>query len=114
MTESHKRLVILALFQARDWLDLYALHEKFSLSPAQIISTLALLDEQKLCEVDGTRARLTQSGYNWVLKNRRQIFMQSGRKWAKLDSSNKRHLHVGQPYMPRLRSVDKDFYRKLS
>ena len=114
MTESHKRLVILALFQAGDWFDLYALHEEFSLSPAQIISTLVLLDEKSLCEVDGTRARLTQSGVNWVLKNRRELFMQSGRKWAKLDSSNRSNLYAGQPYMPRLRSVDKDFYRKLS
>lgn len=113
MFPSHEREVILALFQANDWFDLYALHEELLLSPAQIVSAVMRLQADGLCEADGMKAKLNNDGVRWVLKNRREIFLRSGRKWSISPLVDHPKFDIGEPYMPRLKSIDKDFFRKL-
>lgn len=114
MIQSHEREVILALFQANDWFDLYALHEELLLSPAQIASVLMRLLEDGLCESDGMNAKLNGAGIKWVLKNRREIFMRGSRTWANSPLVDAQKIGIRQPYMPRLKSIDKDFCHKLA
>ena len=113
MFKSHEREIILALFQANDWFDLYALHKKFLLSPAQIVATMTQLKGDGLCETDRTMARLNQNGFIWVMRNRRELFLRRDRRWAVSPLVEKQKIEVGEPYMPRLRSIDKNFFRKL-
>lgn len=114
MSTSNEREVILALFQSGDWLDLYELHEDFLLSPAQVVSVVNFLEGEGLCQVDGINARLTEKGIRWVLGNRRKIFMSSKRHWSDPHGEDVARLRVGQPYMPKLGSVDRNFFHKLS
>lgn len=114
MSASHEREVILSLFQAGDWFDLFDLHEALLLSPAQIASVVGFLEENGLCVVKATKARLTDRGVRWVLRNRRKIFMGSNLYWKTPERKADYRLEVGEPYMPNLKSVDKDFFEKLS
>ena len=114
MSTSYEREVILSLFQAPGWFDLFELHERLLLSPAQIASVLMFLTGEGYCKVEGTKAKLTESGTIWVLRNRKKIFMVSDRKWTSTESTVSERRTPGDPYMPRLRSVDEDFFRKLA
>lgn len=112
MSSTHEREVILALYQSNDWFDLYTLHEDLLLSPAQIVSVVMFLESEGLCEIVDTKAKMTEKGSRWVLKNRKNIFMQSERNWAEPAVPKGDRLLAGEPYMPNLKSVDKDFFLK--
>ncbi|MEP3676146.1 hypothetical protein [Sulfitobacter sp.] len=113
MSTSYEREVILALFESGDWFDLYELHEELLLSPAQVFSVVTFLASEALCKVDGTKATLTEKGVRWVLRNRKRIFMSTKRHWSVPQGADVARLKVGQPYMPKLGSVDKYFFQKL-
>lgn len=114
MSTSYEREVILALFESDDWFDLYDLHEDLLLSPAQVVSVITFLTGEALCQVDGTKAKLSEKGIRWVLRNRRRIFMSNERHWSLPQRADVARLQVGQPYMPKLGSVDRDFFQKLT
>lgn len=114
MSTSYEREIILALFQSEDWFDLYELHEALRLSPAQVVFVVSFLQDEGLCQVDGTKAKLSEKGVRWVLHNRKKIFMNNKRHWSVPQQADVARLQAGQPYMPKLGSVDIDFFRKLS
>lgn len=113
MGTSYEREVILALFESDDWFDLYELHEDLLLSPAQVVSVIEFLAGEDLCRVDGTKAKLSEKGVQWVLRNRKKIFMNNKRQWSVPQSADVERLRVGEPYMPKLGSIDKHFFQKL-
>ncbi|WP_288942979.1 hypothetical protein [uncultured Roseovarius sp.] len=111
--KSYEREVILALFRTNDWFDLYELHDQLRLSPAQIASSVKMMGECGFCETEGLKARMTLKGMKWVLKNRKRIFLHKNRTWASSKFVKETDRDVGEPYMPRLKSIDTKFFLNL-
>ncbi|MGO4909968.1 hypothetical protein ACEN2J_16725 [Pseudorhodobacter sp. W20_MBD10_FR17] len=109
---SFEREIILELFKCQNWFDLYSMHERLRLSPAQVAYTVSKLSANGSIEVDGTKARLTEQGRLWVLKNRRALFLDVKRPWADSKFVSEQGFEAGQPYLPRLKSIDRTYFRK--
>lgn len=107
---SYKREVLRKLFSTLDWCDLYQLHVEKLISPAQIAMSLNDLSETGIIETDGIKARLTDDGRNWVLRNRVALFANVDRSWSKPVLKKESALDPSAPYLPRLRSIDKKFF----
>ena len=110
---SHERELYQHLFSREGWVDLFELHTRLSLSPAQLSSSIEKLFEKGLVEVEGTNARLTGSGRAWLVKNRREVFMNVKRYWQVPKSVAEPSIVPGEPYLPRIRSLSADFFKKL-
>lgn len=110
---SSKREILSALFQADDWFDLYKLHEQYQLSPGVVAQTIFFLQERDLLEIEGMKAKLSEAGKAWVFLNRKSIFYAADRNWAQPKQNDEAKVDAGSPYMPRMRSLDKKFFRDL-
>lgn len=112
---SSDKEVIAALFAEQNWLDLYSLHERFRQSPGQLTSLIRKLLLVNLVEVHALKARLTAAGKQWVLANRRALFLTPrARTWADYHPTNGGHMPRDPftPYMPELSSVRTEFFLK--
>lgn len=67
-------------------LNLYRLHEKFRLSPGQILSSVLKFKERNILEmIDEMNVRLTDTGRGWLIDNRRSLFLQErNRYWREV------------------------------
>jgi len=112
--ESFEREVLRALFSCPEWYDLYALHERFLLSPGQLAHAVRAYEADGLVESDGLNARLTQKGRVWVFENRRRLFLNEQRRtWADIPSFIRiRSLAPTEPYLPRLKDVSTNFFKQ--
>lgn len=110
---SYEREVYQRLFSHDGWLDLFELHTRWSLSPGQLSSAIEKLLEERMVEVKGTNAKLTERGRVWIVKNRREIFMDVERKWDVPKAVSEHRIAAGEPYLPRIRSLSMDFFEKL-
>jgi len=109
---SSKREILSALFHADAWLDLYELHENYKLSPGVLAQSVQFLQENGLLETDGMRAKLTAEGRAWVFLNRKKIFYSVNRFWSQPYTNEEPKVDGKDPYMPRMKSIDKDFFQK--
>jgi predicted methyltransferase len=73
---SEVRELLRAVYATNSALDLYELHQKYLLSPAQVLRAVRLLAELGIVSVgdNSQSVALTDRGRNWVLANRRRIF----------------------------------------
>ena len=110
--QTYERELILRLFRSGGWYDLYQLHEELLLSPAQVSSAISKLKDMELVQLDGLSAKLTDAGLNWVMKNRKSLFMSVDRKWSRSEARTEPSVAVGEPYLPRLKSISTDFFNK--
>jgi hypothetical protein len=103
-----------AAYAAPEALSLYHLHEAFLLSPAQIINIVTKLQTLGWIDINGLEITLTQIGRRNVLKYRREIFLQPGRReWSKVPQTGAIEARsVSTPYLPDWRSVDPQLIRK--
>ncbi|WP_417463223.1 hypothetical protein [Kordiimonas sp.] len=111
--ESHAREIISLLYSNADWVDLYLLHEEKKLSPGQVAETLLLLQSEGNCDFNGVSAKLTTKGRQWVYENRKEIFFNVARSWARKTSSSEVAIAPNEPYMPDLARLDINFFRNL-
>lgn len=112
---SSDREVIKALFQGKGWIDSYLLHERFRLSPGQIIDILDRLIRAGYARLDGTMCCLTAEGRAWVIAARRSIFMDvDRRRWQPgPDLLVASVLDPAEPYIPDIDLVDLHFFQLL-
>jgi hypothetical protein len=113
---SSDREVIKFLFSGSDWCDLYELHKRFNLSPAQILDIVERLKTVGLAEIDGVRARLTPDGRMWVIAARDEIFFGNGdQDWKHYNQAAAyKSLDTVEPYLPDLRIIDRNFFLNLA
>lgn len=109
---THDREIIRKLFSSKDDINLFEIHAEKKLSPGQIAATLNWMEQAELIEIDGLRVRLSRQGRDWILRNRRAIFMNITRSWAKPTKCLPEALNFRVPYMPKLSSIDQNFFRK--
>lgn len=112
---SSDREVIRFLFAADDWADLYELHTKFSLTPAQVLDIIERLAKAGFAETQGIHSRLTLEGRQWVIEARDQIFFGVGsRSWTFSDKIVSDAENQLDPYLPDLKLLDRDFFIGLA
>ena len=70
--------------------NLYDLHIKYRLSPAQISRSVRKLQEEQVIIVDEKTISITNFGREWVIRNRRMLFLDDKRKYWKLEKDNAR------------------------
>lgn len=111
---SPEREILRALYEARDWLDLYILHERYLLSPGQLSSAVRKFEAAGIVVSQELKVRLTDRGIIWLLKYRKSIFMSGhSRPWAKIRSNmRKEPIDPFSPYLPTLKFVDENFFSK--
>jgi len=111
--DSSFRLVLRHLFSSVDYFDLYALHEKYKLSPGQILAAIAWLSENGYVEQLGTTARLTAEGREWLVRERFLLFQSTEKPWdAVPDGLRVERIRPNEPYMPDLTQVQRGFFLK--
>lgn len=114
---SSDREFIRYVFSSKDWVDVYELHIQFQLSPGQIIDIVERLRKRGYVELEGTRARLTVSGRDWILKHRGVVFKSgAGRFRSELEETVGLNptIQPGEPYLPDLSEVDREFFENLA
>ena len=81
ISSSDKR-ILLELFKKRKSINIYYLHKKYLLSPAQINRFVRNYLEEKLISFDNCKIKLTEKGIEWILHNRKKIFLSHNKnKW---------------------------------
>ena len=75
-------IVIKSLLQS-EVVDVHSLHVDYHLSPAQLQLSISKLVEAGIISVDETRIRLTQSGSDWIYRNRKALFLDDERRFWK-------------------------------
>lgn len=107
------RLILRYLLGAEDYLDLYPLHEKYSLSPGQILEATTWLKGNGYIEQMGLRARLTAEGRDWLIRERFSVFQSKEKPWDEVPDGLKiERILPNEPYMPDLSQVQKGFFLK--
>lgn len=109
---SAEREILRLLFAASgNYVDLYVLHQRYVLSAAQFSRALRQLEQRGLVEWDCLKARLTEKGTTWLLRNRKAIFLSVNRPWRDMPDNLKRASVVAtEPYLPKLSGVDRNFF----
>lgn len=112
-SDSSFRLVISFLLDSVEYLDLYMLHEKYKLSPGQILEATTWLRENGYVEQLGTKARLTAEGREWLIRDRFWVFKPRERPWSEVpDGLMVERILPNEPYMPDLAQVQQGFFLK--
>lgn len=109
---THDREFMRMLCANMDGISLYSLHKERKFSPGQIASTVNWMEREGLIELEGLTARLTSSGRTWILKKRREIFMNVDRHWAQPTLRMPGLENPRGPYMPKLTAIDARFFQK--
>lgn len=114
---SEERILLRALFAEPRLGNLYALHEQFMLSPAQLINSINKLVLCGLVVFDGDTVVLKKAGRAWIIKHRKKLFFentepywQMPRSELKLAGSSSRN---GRPYRIRMKKLDKSLLKRL-
>jgi hypothetical protein len=77
--------VLLALYNCDEGKSIYNFHSDFSFSPAQMSRFVRTFNELKIIEYKNSIIKLTKYGEDWILKNRKSLFLKPSRKeWRKI------------------------------
>lgn len=66
--------------------DLYNLHLKYRLSPAQVSRSVNNLLKENVIAIEGDFIFLTEKSREWILKNRKELFLDKNRKYWKTEN----------------------------
>lgn len=111
---SSKREILNILYEQDNWVELYSLHQKYRLSPGVVAEFVSVLIDNKLIVANELSVKLTNAGRHWMYLNRKKIFYDVSRTWAVANLKNEVEMKINNPYMPRLVSIDKKFFEKIS
>jgi hypothetical protein len=94
------------LFKAPGGLELFHFHEKYQVTPAQILVAVEPLLRLGVIESEAHRIRLTTYGRKWVVANRARIFLQSIDQFWKTPpvALSADRIEPFEPYVPKHRS----------
>lgn len=71
-------------------IDLYDLHLKYRLSPAQVSRSVKNLLNEGVVEIEGETISMTDLGREWIIKNRHALFLDENRKYWKIEKEGSR------------------------
>jgi len=88
-------------------LDIYFLHQKYKLSPAQVARSINKFMDQGLIQESNSVISFTEIGIIWVNKNRKSLFNSNRNKYWK-EVPKERIVNKKRLYLP-LKKEDKHF-----
>lgn len=107
------RLIVRYLLGSEDYLDLYSLHEKYCLSPGQILDATTWLKDSGYIDQIGLKARLTAAGRDWLIAERFSVFQTKEKPWEEVpEGLTIERVLPNEPYMPDLSQVQRGFFLK--
>lgn len=96
------------LYESRDPVDIYTLHERYKLGPSQILRTVRLFKRISLIEeLDQGFIALTKGGRERLWHLRYRLLLDGERPWASIDMER---ADPAAPYLPDLSKVDRTFF----
>jgi hypothetical protein len=104
------------LFAQPEGMDLYVFHEKYQLTPGQLLTLVEYFEKQLFVERQEYKVQLTPSGRAWVLLNRGKLFLQKRKKtWKEMPEFFRgRKIEPAEPYIPKRKNLNLKFFEKLS
>ena len=82
---SADKKIILTLYESSKKIELYDLHKQFSFSPAQLSRFTRKFQKKRVIDYSNGYIKLTDYGKNWVIKNRRLLFLTpKQKKWVNI------------------------------
>lgn len=99
----------------RKQVDLYFFHEKYLLSPAQLLRTTNKFIKEGIIELKNEVATLTPKGEKWIIYNRKTLFLNEKDKYWKEIPSKMRQNSIGikDLYKPYRNKLDKELFKNI-
>lgn len=94
---------------------LYFFHEKYLLSPAQLARTINKFIEEEIVELNNEVVSLTPKGEEWIICNRKTLFLNEKDKYWKEIPSEMRQKTIGikDLYKPNRNKIDKELFKNI-
>lgn len=83
MTVTSSDIIIIKSLLQSKIVDIHSLHVDYHLSPAQLQLSISKFINAGIVCVDGIKLRLTQSGSDWIYRNRKALFLDDERRFWK-------------------------------
>lgn len=96
-------------------LDMYFFHKKYLLSPAQLGMTIKKYLQMGCVVLNGRNIELTFAGYNWIVANRKSIFLTERAKYWKQIPFFVQYSRInpGDVYKPNIKKLDPELIKLL-
>lgn len=106
------RIIIKNLLHSDSGLNILTLWRRYQLAPTQIGLALNRFVAMKIIEYDGVKAKITDAGRKWALKERFVLPLKE-KPWRKCPEEFKQpHLPVNAYYAPLIHMLDKKAFLK--
>ena len=100
-----------AIYRDPHAVDLYQLHLRYRLSPAEVSVAVRYFIRVGVISSEGVGIVPRDGARDWLFERRHRFFMDGNRPWGQDD---RRGVDPSEPYLPNLAKVDRRFfYRKL-
>lgn len=99
----------------RKEVDAYFFHEKYMLSPAQLLKSIKKLREEGIIIFEEKILSLTDKGKIWVMANRKQLFLQERSKyWKQISKEVKQErMMKNELYKPKKKNIDSELFKNI-
>lgn len=106
---------LLTELYSKNSLELYFFHEKYKLSPAQLGRTLKKFKDLGLIKLHEKNVILTEKGSNWIIGNRKKLFLNEKLKyWKNVPEEMKQNsLGINDLYMPNRKNLDNEIFKNI-
>lgn len=99
----------------RKRVNLYIFHEKYLLSPAQLARTITKFKEAEIVEIINEDIFLTHKGEDWIVCNRKALFLKEKNKYWKEIPPEMRQESIGinEFYKPNRNKIDIELFKNI-
>lgn len=96
-------------------LELYFFHEKYKLSPAQLVRTLDKFIALECIKITSGSVELTEKGYKWIFINRKRLFLQKKNKfWRNTNEDiTQEQISIGDIYRIKKNRLDEGIFDNI-
>lgn len=96
-------------------LDMYFFHKKYMLSPAQLGMIIKKYSQMGYVVLNGRNIELTSAGCNWIVANRKNIFLAEREKYWKQIPFFAQYSRItpGDIYRPNIKKLDPELLKLL-
>lgn len=96
-------------------IDIYLLHEKYMVSPLQLIRCLLKFKEINVVDFDNNEIRITPQGEKWIFNNRKVLFLtKRNENWKNVEKYQKKiSANVNQSFTFKKNKISDDILKNI-
>ena len=100
---------------SNDKVELYLLHEKYRLSPAQMARTIKKFEKLDLIIIKDDRISLKDKGRKWIFEKRNNLFLKEKDKyWKKVpEEMEQEKIAINSLYKPKRSKIDNELFKNI-